>query len=81
MGGMTTQPTVLVDPRLRGSGTLPRKQRFRNVGAGKGVKNALDPETLRRLYFEEDLRQAEIARRYGCTPQFISQLLHEYGLR
>lgn len=67
-------------PFLR-STTVPRKPRFRNVGAGKGVKAALDPETLRRLYCEEDLPQAEIARRYGCTPQFISQLLHEYELR
>jgi DNA-binding transcriptional regulator LsrR (DeoR family) len=60
---------------------LPRKERFRNVGAGKGVKGALDRETLRRLYLEEDLSQAEIARRYGCSPQFVSQLLHEYELR
>lgn len=60
---------------------MPRKQRFRNVGAGKGVKDALDRETLRRLYVEEDLSQAEIARRYDCSPQFISQLLHQYDLR
>jgi hypothetical protein len=60
---------------------MPRKERFRNVGAGKGVKVALDPATLRRLYVEENLSQAEIARRYGCTPQFVSQLMHEYGLR
>lgn len=58
-----------------------RKQRFRNIGAGKGVKEALDAVTLRRLYVEEALPQAEIARRYGCSRQFISQLLHEYGLR
>lgn len=60
---------------------MPRKERFRNVGAGKGVKEALDPETLRRLYIEDQLPQADIARRYGCSPQFISQLLHEYELR
>jgi DNA-binding transcriptional regulator LsrR (DeoR family) len=60
---------------------MPRKPRFRNVGAGKGVKEALDPETLRRLYVQEGLPQAEIARRYGCTPQFVSQLVFEYGLR
>jgi DNA-binding transcriptional regulator LsrR (DeoR family) len=59
---------------------MTRKQRFRNVGAGKGVKDALDAATLRRLYVDEDLPQAEIARRYGCSRQFVSQLLHEYGL-
>jgi hypothetical protein len=59
---------------------LPRKPRFRNVGAGKGVKERLDTDTLARLYLDERLPQAEIARRYGCSPQFISQLVHEYGL-
>jgi DNA-binding transcriptional regulator LsrR (DeoR family) len=60
---------------------VPRKERFRNVGAGKGVKDSLDRETLQRLYVDEDLSQAEIARRYGCSPQYISLLLHEYNLR
>ena len=60
---------------------MQRKKRYRNVGAGKGVKEALDRETLRRLYFEEDLSQVEIAHRYQCSPQFISQLLQEYNLR
>jgi hypothetical protein len=60
---------------------MPRKQRFRNVGAGKGVKQQLDPETLRHLYLEDGLTQAMIADHYGCTPQFISLLLAEYGIR
>lgn len=59
---------------------MVRKQRFRNVGAGKGIKEQLNPDTLRRLYFEQKLCQASIARQYGCTPQFVSLLLHEYGL-
>lgn len=59
---------------------MSRKPRFRNVGAGKGVKARLDPETLRRLYVEEGLTQAAIAQRYGCTPQFVSLLAAEYGL-
>lgn len=59
---------------------MPRKTRFRNVGAGKGVKAQLDEETLRHLYWEERLSQKEIAQRYHCSPQFISQLLREYGL-
>jgi DNA-binding transcriptional regulator LsrR (DeoR family) len=59
---------------------MPRKPRFRNVGAGKGVKDQLDPDTLARLYLDESLPQSEIARRYGCSPQFISQLVHEYVL-
>jgi hypothetical protein len=59
---------------------MPRKPRFRNVGAGKGVKHQLDPDTLARLYLDEKLPQSEIARRYACSPQFISQLVHEYGL-
>jgi hypothetical protein len=57
-----------------------RKPRFRNVGAGKGVKELLDPDALARLYVEEQLPQAEIARRYGCSVQFVSQLVHEYGI-
>lgn len=59
---------------------MPRKERFRNVGAGKGVKEQLDALTLRRLYVDERLTQAEIARRYECTPQFVSLLIREYGL-
>ena len=59
---------------------MPRKQRFRNTGAGKGVKDLLDSETLARLYREELMTQAEIARRFGCSPQFVSQLVAEYGL-
>lgn len=60
---------------------MPRKPRFRNVGAGKGVKADLDEPTLRHLYVELGLNQAEIARRYGCTPQFVSILVREYGIR
>lgn len=59
---------------------MVRKQRFKNVGAGKGVKALLNPATLRRLYVDEKLSQAAIARQYGCTPQYVSLLLHEYGL-
>jgi DNA-binding transcriptional regulator LsrR (DeoR family) len=59
---------------------MPRKTRFRNVGAGKGVKAQLDADTLAELYLGEKLTQAEIARRFGCTPQFISQLARQYGL-
>lgn len=59
---------------------MPRKERFRNVGAGKGVKETLDAATLRDLYVQQRLTQREIARRYGCTPQFVSLLVHEYGI-
>jgi DNA-binding transcriptional regulator LsrR (DeoR family) len=59
---------------------MPRKPRFRNVGAGKGVKAALDAATLRRLYVDERMTQAEIARHSGCSPQFISQLIRECGI-
>jgi len=57
-----------------------RKARFRNAGAGKGVKQELDAELLRRLYIEEQRTQADIAREFGCTPQFVSLLVREYGL-
>jgi hypothetical protein len=60
---------------------MPRKERFRNVGAGKGVKDRLDPATLRHLLMDLGLTQAAIAREYHCSPQFISLLLREYGLR
>lgn len=59
---------------------MPRKTRFRNVGAGKGVKLRLDAKTLRELYCDRGLSQAEIALREGCTPQFISKLMIEYGI-
>lgn len=58
-----------------------RKTRFRNAGAGKGVKARLDPSTLEDLYCRRGLSQAEIARRYECSAQFVSVLLREYGLR
>jgi hypothetical protein len=60
---------------------MVRKVRFRNVGAGRGVKDRLDTETLRRLYVEEGLTQSEIARRHECSAQFVSLLLREYGIR
>jgi hypothetical protein len=59
---------------------MPRKPRFRNVGSGKGIKERLDEMTLRRLYLEEKLTQAQIASRYGCTPQFVSLLLRDHGI-
>jgi DNA-binding transcriptional regulator LsrR (DeoR family) len=60
---------------------MPRKPRFRNTGSGKGIKEQLDAATLRRLYLDEKLTQAQIADRYGCTPQFVSLLLREHGIR
>jgi hypothetical protein len=60
---------------------MARKERFRNVGAGKGVKEKLDPDTLHRLYLQERLTQAEIGRRFGCTAQFVSLLLREHDIR
>lgn len=60
---------------------MVRKRRFQNLGAGKGIKEQLDRETLDKLYIQDGLTQAEIARRYGCTPQFVSLLLREYELR
>jgi transposase-like protein len=59
---------------------MTRKERFRNVGAGKGVKAQLDRAALEQLYCRDGLSQTEIARRFGCSPQFVSQLVHEYGL-
>lgn len=56
-----------------------RKQRYRNVGAGKGVKARLDPDTLLAL-LQSGRSQAEIARLHDCTPQFVSLLVQEYGL-
>lgn len=58
-----------------------RKPRFRNVGAGKGVKDRLDPKTLEQLYVNERRPQSEIAHRYGCSTQFVSQLVREYGIK
>lgn len=58
---------------------MRRKPRFQNTGAGKGIKERLDPRTLERLYYQDRLTQAQIAARYDCTPQFVSLLMHEYG--
>jgi hypothetical protein len=60
---------------------MPRKERFRNDGAAKGVKERLQPDVLRRLYVEQGLTQAIIAERFGCSPQFISRLVAEYNLQ
>jgi len=59
---------------------MPRKSRFVNAGARKGIKEQLDPETLADLYLGQRLTQSQIADRYGCSPQFVSLLLQEYGL-
>ncbi|HLJ69394.1 MAG TPA: hypothetical protein VKX16_18725 [Chloroflexota bacterium] len=59
---------------------MTRKVRFRNVGAGRGIKSELDETTLKRLLIDERLTQGAVARRYGCSPQFVSQLAREYGL-
>jgi transposase-like protein len=65
---------------VRDGGRVPRKKRFENRGAGKGVKERLDRATLARLYVDEGLSQAQIARGHGCSHQFISLLLTEYGI-
>jgi hypothetical protein len=57
-----------------------RKPRYRNVGAGKGIKERLDHETLEALLAKRRT-QRSIAEEFGCTPQFVSLLVHEYGLR
>jgi DNA-binding transcriptional regulator LsrR (DeoR family) len=59
---------------------MPRKSRFENKGAGKGVKDQLDRALLAHLYVDEGLSQQDIALRYGCTHQFISLLIKEYGI-
>jgi hypothetical protein len=59
---------------------MPRKERFRNLGANKGIKQQLDPVILRRLYLDDGMSQSAIARGFSCSPQFVSQLLHEYGI-
>lgn len=66
--------------RPPGSQLVNRKPRFRNDGAGKGVKTLLDPATLHHLYVEERLSQSEIARRFDCSRQFVSTLLREYSI-
>ncbi|GAC1641214.1 MAG: hypothetical protein NVS4B2_30710 [Chloroflexota bacterium] len=60
---------------------MPRKPRFRNIGAGKGVKEQLTAKRLHKLYVDDGLTQSAIAKQFGCTPQFVSLLLAEYGLR
>lgn len=77
---ITVKAVVLYRSNINHHNSLMRKPRFRNVGAGKGVKQELDAETLRRLYMEDGRTQADIAREFGCTPQFVSLLVHEYGL-
>ncbi len=77
---ITVKAVVLYRFNINHHNSLMRKARFRNVGAGKGVKQALDAETLRRLYVEGGRTQVDIAREFGCTPQFVSLLVHEYGL-
>ena len=57
-----------------------RKRRRTNLGRNKGVKAALDPDTLRRLYAIEGLSLREIAVRYDCSAQFISRLCREYDI-
>ncbi len=78
---ITVKAVVLYRNKVNHHNSLMRKARFRNVGAGKGVKQALDAETLRRLYVEGGRSQADIAREFGCTPQFISLLVREYGIQ
>jgi hypothetical protein len=57
-----------------------RKSRYRNVGAGKGVKSQLGPDALQ-LLLDLGLTQAKIASRFACSPQFISLLVREYDLK
>ncbi|MGI8827488.1 MAG: hypothetical protein ACR2JC_18015 [Chloroflexota bacterium] len=45
------------------------------------MKELLDAVTLRRLYVDERRTQAVIARQFDCTPQFVSLLVQEYGIR
>lgn len=71
---------LLGDSLVRAARLLNRKTRFRNVGAGKGVKALLDAPALRRLYVEEGLSQRDIASRYDCSRQYVSALLRAHGI-
>lgn len=66
--------------RFGSVGLMARKPRFRNRGAGKGVKEALTPERLEQLYVQERLTQKQIADRYNCSAQFVSLLLKDAGI-
>lgn len=58
-----------------------RKQRFRNVGLGGAIKAQLTRDVLRELYIEHGQTMAGIAKRYGCTKQYVSQLCREYDIK
>jgi len=58
-----------------------RKQRFRNVGAGKGIKPRLDRETLRALYVSQRLTQAEIDAQELVEAHPVMKELAEHALQ
>jgi hypothetical protein len=58
----------------------PRKPRSRNIGSGGTIKQVLTPETLRELYVVRQHSMSDIAKHYGCSKQYVSQLCHRYQI-
>ena len=44
------------------------------------LRDRIDAETLRKLYWEHGLSTKEIAERYGSYSSNIIELMHKYGI-
>jgi len=57
-----------------------RKQRSRRTSTAPLIVDTLGPVLLRELHLERGLTLTEIARRHGCSKQYVSILCRRHGL-
>jgi len=77
------------DPRVAEYSRRSRETKIRLIESGKldPTKNLppkiydISKEELRRLYWDKDMRQQDIAIELGCSQSLISLLMKKYGIR
>jgi DNA-binding transcriptional regulator LsrR (DeoR family) len=60
---------------------LMRQYGFKTRSNRDYIRLEIPREELERLYYDEGLTQAEIARRYGCNMDTVGKRMQEYGMK
>lgn len=60
--------------------TRLRKWKASNPDGNRFIRYNIDKEDLRRMYWDEKMHPSQIAEKYGCHKQIITNRLHEYGI-
>ena len=57
-----------------------RKWGVSNVDVNRFRRFDLDKETIRQLYWDEELHPSQIAEKYGCCKQVITNRMKKWGI-